>query len=213
MSRKKSVRVAQLGQMAHVFVRPQEPDALALSDFATGKSLVLDIGCGSGDTTVAMAAADPGRHYLGVDLKGARLHRGAEAAARLRLTNVAFAVISILDLPQLLPEHACVEAWLFFPDPFLKRRAAKHRLTSPAYLSAYRRLLRAGARLHLRTDSRALFEYSQKSLKEAGFTVCQAVTLRPPYDESGPWPEVPSRYESRFRKEGRDLHGLIFQVP
>ena len=211
MPRKKSLRVAELTRMPNVFLPPQAPEG-ALKDFATRRPLVLDLGCGRGETTVGMAARDPDRHYLGVDLKAARLHRGAEAAGRLGLTNVAFAVLSILKLQEVLPERICDEGWLLFPDPFIKQRAAKHRLTSPAHLAAYRRLLRVGASLHLRTDSLPLFEYSLRAVQQAGFSVRTAATLLPPYPEEGVGPPVHSKYEARFRREGRALHDLVFRV-
>ncbi len=212
MPRKKALRVAELSAMQHVFLRPHDGSSASLLEYVAAKPVALDIGCGSGDTTVALAAADPSRLYLGVDLRGARLHRGAAAAARLGLTNVAFTVAPILALAKLLPDGIGDEGWFFFPDPFLKRRAAKHRLTAPAHLSAYRRLFRAGARLHLRTDSAPMFEYSRRTLERAQFTLCRAVTSAPPYEGTELTPPVLSRYEARFRAQGRTLHVLEFQV-
>ena len=212
MPRKKALRVAELSALPRVFLRPDRGSSASLLGCLGEKPVALDIGCGSGDTTVAMAAADPSRLYLGVDLRGARLHRGAIAAAALGLPNVVFTVAPILALAALLPEGIGDEGWFFFPDPFLKQRATKHRLTAPAHLSAYRRLFRPGARLHLRTDSAPMYEYSKRSLQSARFTLCRSLTSRPPYSETEIAPPVLSRYEARFRAEGRTLHVLEFQV-
>lgn len=212
MPRKKVLRVAALADMPNVFLRPHERSALALLAYLSEGPAVLDLGCGSGDTTVALAERDGARRYLGVDFKGARLHRGAEAALRLGLANVAFVVAPLLSLVPLLPEGRFDEGWLFFPDPYPKRRAAKHRLTSPVYLAAYRRLFRPGALLHLRTDSQLLFDYSRLTLGRFGFAVEHKRTSRPPYAEPELPPAPPSRYESRFRAEGRTLHFIDFQV-
>jgi tRNA (guanine-N7-)-methyltransferase len=206
MPRRKSQRLAELSAMPHVFLEPETSPTLR--SFAGQKPLVLDLGCGRGDTTVAMATADPSRHYLGVDLKGARLHRGAEAALKSGLTNVAFAVFSILHLERALPKPRGVEAWIFFPDPFLKTRAAKHRLTSPAYLRAYRRLLQEGATVHLKTDSLFMFEYTLRTLGREGCVLLDSVPDLPTPKEG----EVQSAYESKFRREGRAIHYLSFQV-
>lgn len=212
MPRKKSLRVAALAAMHHVFFRPHEGPRDGLLEYVAGKPLVLDIGCGAGDTTVALAAADPTRLVLGVDLRGARLHRGAEAALRLGLPNVGFTVAPILKLAELLPEGLGEEGWMFFPDPFLKQRAAKHRLTAPAHLAAYRRLFRRGARLHLRTDSRPMFEYSRRMVEKAHFKLCRSEIALPPYEGTRDALPILSRYEARFRAEGRTLHYLEFQV-
>lgn len=212
MARKKTLRLAELADMAHVFIWPRIGWESALVEFVGGHRLVLDIGCGTGDTTVALAAADPSRLYLGVDLKGARLHRGAEAARRAGLTNVAFTVAPVRVLSEILPKATCEEGWLFFPDPFLKRRAVKHRLTAPAHLAGYRGLFREGARIHLRTDSRTLFEYSRRTLEAAGFSLCRAETSVPPYTLAEAHPAIHSRYELRYRSEGRTLHFIEFQV-
>lgn len=212
MPRKKSIRVARLADMEHVFVRPHAGWERALADYAEGGGLVLDMGCGTGDTTVALAAADPARLHLGIDLKGARLHRGAEKARALGLANVAFTVAPILTLLEFLPKASCEEGWIFFPDPFPKNRAAKHRLTAPRHLEAYRSLFRPGARVHLRTDSRPLYEYSRRTLQAAAFNVFRADTSAPPYALAEEFPAIRSRYEQRFRLEGRTLHFIDFQV-
>jgi tRNA (guanine-N7-)-methyltransferase len=213
MPRKKTIRAAALAGMPHVFIRPGSATCAPLLEFVAGGRMALDLGCGSGDTTVALAARDPARRYLGVDLKGARLHRGAEASLRLGLANVAFLVAPLLSLAALVPEGTFDEGWLFFPDPHPKRRAAKHRLTSPVHLAAYRRLFRRGASLHLRTDSEALFEYSRIMLQRSGFAVQRESTCAAPYPETEPPTTSPSRYEARFRALGRTLHFIDFQVP
>lgn len=196
--------------MPHVFVWPDESPRLR--QFALERPLVLDLGCGRGDSTVAMAEVDPHRHYLGVDLKGARLHRGAEAAHRNGLANVAFAVHSILELDRVLPEQVCVEGWLFFPDPYPKQRATKHRLISPAYLEAYKRLMQPGALIHLKTDSLPLLEYGLRLLARHGCTVLEVTRNLPPCSHDHGFRAVQSAYETRFRREGRAIHYLSFQV-
>jgi tRNA (guanine-N7-)-methyltransferase len=210
--RKKKSRVAQLAGMPHVFVKPHESGAQTLREFALARPLVLDLGCGRGETTVALAERDPERHYLGVDLKAARLHRGAELAHRGRLANVAFAVLSILHLDKVIPDRTCHEGWLFFPDPFLKQRAVKHRLVSPAYLDVYRKLMREGARLHLKTDSRSLFDYSLRELGRAGCRIHEAVENLPAEKGGTSFRGIESTYETRYRLLGRAIHYLSFQV-
>jgi len=210
MPRRKKQRIGELAGMPHVFVWPEESPELR--DFALCRPLVLDLGCGRGDTTVAMAELDPERHYLGVDLKGARLHRGAEVARQSGLANVAFAVHTVLELDRLLPEQVCVEGWLLFPDPYPKQRASKHRLISPGYLEVYRRLMRRGARIHLKTDSPLLFEYGLRTLRRQGCMVHDVVRDLPPSAESGCLRAVQSAYETRFRQEGRAIHYLSFEV-
>jgi tRNA (guanine-N7-)-methyltransferase len=198
--------------MSHVYHDSAVEECGIAICFAKPQPLVLELGCGRGEATVAMARSDPDRHYLGIDLKGARLHRGAEAAGQQQLGNVAFVVISIKDLGRLVPEGGCHEAWMFFPDPFAKRRKTKHRMTSPDYLRVYRQIMAPGALLHLKTDVSDLFEYSLTTLEREGCVIHRAATNLAE-DECDPFPlAVRSDYELRFRAEHRPIYYICFSV-
>ena len=121
--------------------------------FRNDNPIVLELGCGKGEYTVALAQRDPQRNYIGIDIKGARMWRGAKTATDRRMHNVGFLRTRIEFIDALFAENEVSEIWITFPDPQLKTRRAKKRLTSPLYLACYARLLRPDGWINLKTDS------------------------------------------------------------
>ena len=121
--------------------------------FRNDNPIVLELGCGKGEYTVALAQRDPQRNYIGIDIKGARMWRGAKTATDRRMHNVGFLRTRIEFIDALFAENEVSEIWITFPDPQLKTRRAKKRLTSPLYLACYARLLRPDGLINLKTDS------------------------------------------------------------
>ena len=128
--------------------------------FRNDNPIVLELGCGKGEYTVALAQRDPQRNYIGIDIKGARMWRGAKTATDRRMHNVGFLRTRIEFIDALFAENEVSEIWITFPDPQLKTRRAKKRLTSPLYLACYARLLRPDGWINLKTDSKHLYAYT-----------------------------------------------------
>ena len=124
--------------------------------FHNDNPIVLELGCGKGEYTVALAERDPMRNYIGIDIKGARMWRGARTATDRRMHNVGFLRTRIEFINALFAEGEVAEIWITFPDPQLKTRRARKRLTSPVYLAYYARLLESGGAINLKTDSKHL---------------------------------------------------------
>lgn len=133
--------------------------------FRNDRPIVLELGCGKGEYTVALAADDPARNYIGVDIKGARMWRGAKTATEQGMDNVGFLRTRIEFINGLFGEGEVSEIWITFPDPQLKTRRAKKRLTSPLFLEYYARLLRADGTIHLKTDSKHLYAYTNEVIR------------------------------------------------
>jgi tRNA (guanine-N7-)-methyltransferase len=212
MRRRKTRRLAELAGMPNV-VEADAPDArgVVMRCFDRARPLVLELGCGRGETTVARAEADPQRNFVGVDVRGARLHRGAELAGARGVRNVAFLRSTVQRLPDLLGDTRAEEAWLLFPDPFPKRRYTRRRLTSPAFLNIYRDILQPGAHIHLKTDDVGLFRYTLQTLAAAEARIQQRCEDLPAATLRGPL-MIQSAYESKFRAEGRRIHYLCFSL-
>ena len=136
--------------------------------FRNDRPIVLELGCGKGEYTVALAADDPARNYIGVDIKGARMWRGAKTATEQGMDNVGFLRTRIEFINGLFGEGEVSEIWITFPDPQLKTRRAKKRLTSPLFLEYYARLLRADGTIHLKTDSKHLYAYTNEVIRRFG---------------------------------------------
>ena len=122
------------------------------------KKLILELGCGKGEYTIALAERNPEQNYIGVDIKGARLWKGAKYATEHRLPNVAFLRTRVEFITAFFAPGEVSEVWLTFSDP--QYRSENSRLCSPLFLERYRSFLRPGGIVHLKTDSRFLHEYA-----------------------------------------------------
>ena len=136
--------------------------------------IVLELGCGKGEYTIDLALRDPSRNYVGVDIKGARLWKGAKYATQHSLPNVAFLRTRVEFISAFFAPGEVSEIWLTFSDP--QFRSENSRLSSPVFLGRYRSFLRPGGLVHLKTDSRFLHEYTKAVCKVNGLelTACTA---------------------------------------
>ncbi len=132
--------------------------------FGNDHPIVLELGCGKGDYTIALAVRHPEINYIGVDIKGARLWKGAKYATENALPNVAFLRTRIEFIDAFFGPGEVAEIWLTFSDPQL-RGSENARLSSPLFLERYRHFLRSGGIIHLKTDSRYLYEYTRAVVK------------------------------------------------
>ena len=128
--------------------------------------IVLELGCGKGEYTIELAQRNPARNYVGVDIKGARLWKGAKYATQNALPNVAFLRTRVEFISAFFAPGEVSEIWLTFSDP--QFRSENSRLSSPVFLERYRRFLKPGGVVHLKTDSRFLHEYTKAVCKVNG---------------------------------------------
>lgn len=136
--------------------------------FHNDNPIVLELGCGKGEYTVALAERNPGRNYIGVDIKGARMWRGAKTATDNDMPNVGFVRTRIEFINSFFAGGEVAEIWITFPDPQLKTRRAKKRLTSPLFLERYARMLADDGAVNLKTDSQHLYNYTQAVIAHYG---------------------------------------------
>jgi len=138
--------------------------------FVKPQPIVLELGCGKGDYTIALARRHPEMNFIGVDIKGARLWKGAKEATEQAMGNVAFLRTRIEFIDAFFGPGEVSEIWLTFSDPQL-RGSENARLTSPLFLQRYSRFLKPGGIVHLKTDSRFLYEYTQSVIRANGLQV------------------------------------------
>jgi len=141
-----------------------------LDQFGNENPVVLELACGKGEYTIGLAQAYPDTNFIGVDIKGDRIARGSQAALSLGLTNAAFLRTDINFIEEFFEPEEVDEIWITFPDPQPRPRQEKHRLTHPRFLSVYKKLLKTGGTLHLKTDSLLLFDYSLDVIQQEEFT-------------------------------------------
>jgi tRNA (guanine-N7-)-methyltransferase len=128
--------------------------------FGNKNPIVLELGCGKGEYTVGLARRYPQHNIIGVDIKGNRIWVGAKAALESKLNNAAFLRARIDFIDSAFANDEVSEIWITFPDPQPTRKGEKKRLTSPRFLERYRKILKPGGIVHLKTDSTLLYEYT-----------------------------------------------------
>ena len=129
-------------------------------EFKNGNPIVLELGCGKGEYTLSLAKEFPNINVIGIDIKGARLWRGAKTALETGLENVRFLRAQIELLPQVFDTSEISEIWITFPDPQIKYKRQKHRLVNLKFLNMYKALLKENGLIHLKTDSEFLHGYT-----------------------------------------------------
>jgi tRNA (guanine-N7-)-methyltransferase len=132
--------------------------------FKNENPIVLELGCGKGEYTVGLANNFVHNNFIGIDIKGARMWRGAKTANEQKLPNVAFLRTRIEFINSFFTEDEVDEIWITFPDPHPGGRNSNKRLTSPWFLNSYRKFLKDKGLIHLKTDNTELFEFTKKVL-------------------------------------------------
>ena len=132
----------------------------AQQHFGNDRPITLELACGRGEYTLDLARQYPDRNFIGVDVKGARIWKGAKIALAEGLDNAAFLRTRIEVISHFFAPGEVAEIWITFPDPFLKKGKENRRLTAPEFLKQYRKILRPGGPIHLKTDSRELYDWT-----------------------------------------------------
>ncbi len=139
--------------------------------FKNNNPLVLELGCGKGEYSVNLAKAFPEMNFLGIDIKGARFWRGAKIALEENLENVGFLRTQIELVDHIFEENEVDEIWITFPDPQIKYKRTKHRLTNADFLQKYKKILKPDGVVHLKTDSEFMHGYTLGLLHGLGETI------------------------------------------
>ncbi len=174
--------------------------------FGNNHELVLELACGGGEYTIDLARMYADRNFLGVDIKGNRIWKGARKGLEEELSNAAFLRTRIEQLDEFIGAGEVSEIWITFPDPFLRKSKANRRLTAPRFLKMYRQLLVPGGVVHLKTDSPELYEFTLEVLKECDFCRLQ-YAADDIYRESLPLPElaIKTYYEKMHLADGKSI--------
>ena len=141
--------------------------------FNNENPLVLELGCGAGEYTVALAKDYPNKNFIGIDIKGARIWKGAKAALDEGLNNVRFLRTKVDFITKFFGENEVNEIWLTFSDPQPKK--PKKRLSSKLFTDRYQEFLKINGVIHLKTDSDLLYEYTLEQIEENSYTLIQNI--------------------------------------
>ncbi len=181
--------------------------------FKNEKPIVLELGCGKGEYSIGLAKMFPEKNFLGIDIKGARFWRGAKTALEEGLTNVGFLRTQIELIDLIFDENEIDEIWITFPDPQIKYRRTKHRLTNSDFLQKYKKILHSDGVVNLKTDSEFMHGYTLGLLHGEGHTVLQSNhniyknTERPEV-----LTEIQTFYEKQYLEQKKPITYIQFKI-
>ena len=224
MGKNKLARFAENKILSNVF-QPTREEALnnyplkgkwRSEVFKNENPIVLELGCGKGEYSVGLAKSFPEKNFIGIDIKGARFWFGAKEAVEKNLNNVAFLRTQI-ELVDCFFDHDEVdEIWITFPDPQIKYRRTKHRMTHPDFLDRYKKILKKDGIVHLKTDSEFLHGYTLGLLQGQGHEIISAhhdIYGAPEYEPGTPLlREIKTYYEGLFEAKGKTITYIKFKI-
>lgn len=212
MGQKKLVRFEELKTFQNVLQYPEGMPGKWSAFFKNDNPIVLELACGKGEYTTGLAEMYPGKNFVGIDLKGNRLWVGAKKAIRHSLTNVAFLRIHIQSIYEYFSQDEVDEIWITFPDPQLRVSKAKKRLTHPRFLRAYQQVLKSDGRIHLKTDSPSLYDFTKRVISMYD---CEMITDNDNVYQGHIAPElaIQTHYEKLDIAKSRRVHYLCFRLP
>ena len=180
--------------------------------FRNNNPIALELGCGKGEYTVSLAQKFPDRNFLGIDIKGARMWKGAGIAVAEGLTNVGFLRTRIELIGSFFCEDEISGIWITFPDPQLKKRRNKKRLTGSKFLNIYNSFLKPGSLIHLKTDSRELYNYTNTLIEHNGLEVVAATDDLYSGGYSDEMLSIQTFYEELFMEQGKKITYTCFRL-
>lgn len=181
--------------------------------FKNNNPLVLELGCGKGEYTVGLAKRYPEKNFIGIDIKGARFWRGAKTAIEENIPNAAFIRTQIELIEHVFEENEVDEIWITFPDPQIKYQRTKHRMTNLQFLERYKKVIKPGGLMHLKTDSEFMHGYTLGLLHGLNFEVLYAnhnvYKLEGSPEEVT---EIQTFYENQYLEKDKAITYIRFKI-
>ncbi|MET0462620.1 MAG: tRNA (guanosine(46)-N7)-methyltransferase TrmB [Chitinophagaceae bacterium] len=213
MGQKKLVRFEELKGFPNVLQYPEDMAGKWDSFFNNKNGITLELACGKGEYAVGLGLLYPSRNFIGVDLKGNRIWVGAKKALQNQLTNIGFLRTHIDKIGEYFAPGEIEEIWITFPDPQLRWSKTKKRLTHPKFLRLYQQVLIPGGKIHLKTDSPELYQFTKLVIEMFG------CTLHTDYDNVYKQSaltedlKIKTHYESLDIAQSNRIHYLSFSLP
>ena len=212
MGHKKLIRFEEINVFENVFQHSTEMKSKWNEHFKNNQSITLELACGKGEYSVGQGRLYNNRNFIGIDIKGNRIWRGAKTALDENLSNVAFLRAEIDKLPEYFAKDEVAEIWITFPDPQLRLSKARKRLTHPKFLRLYQQILQKGGLVHLKTDSPDLYNFTKTVIGLYNLEVL--VDYDNLYQQQNLAPElfIKTHYESLDIAQSNRIHYLQFKI-
>lgn len=181
--------------------------------FKNNQPIVLELGCGKGEYCIGLSKMFPDKNFLGIDIKGARFWRGAKTALEEGKENVGFLRTQIELVDQIFAENEIDEIWITFPDPQIKYKRTKHRLTNSEFLQKYKKILKPEGQVHLKTDSEFMHGYTLGLLHGEGHEIIDA-NHNVYKNEYSPKEvvNIQTFYEKQYLEENKKITYINFRI-
>jgi len=182
------------------------------SFFTSKNPITIELACGRGEYSVALAKLFPNRNYVGIDIKGDRIWKGSTLAVEQNLSNIGFLRTDILNVESFFDDKEVDEIWITFPDPRPKKRDIKRRLTGNRFIDLYKRVLRPGGYLRFKTDNTGLFHFTLEELSRRD-DVEDIQSTEDVYQSElrGECFDIKTRFEEIFASKGESIKYLRFK--
>ena len=212
MGQKKLIRFEEINGFENVFQHSIEMKGKWHEHFKNSHPIILELACGRGEYSVGMGRLFSNKNFIGIDIKGNRIWRGAKTALDEKLNNVAFLRAEIDKINEYFEANEVTEIWITFPDPQLRLSKAKKRLTHPKFLRVYQQIIQKDGLVHLKTDSPDLYNFTKQVIKLYHLEV--VVDYNNLYQNSNLATElyIKTHYESLDIAQSNRIHYLQFKI-
>lgn len=180
--------------------------------FKNNNPIVIELGCGKGEYSIGLAERYPKKNFIGIDIKGSRIWQGASYALERGMSNVGFLRIMIEHIEKCFSASEVSEIWITFPDPQIKKKRSKKRLIHPQFLNKYSKMLSKGGLIHLKTDSKFLFNYTIDIIKEENYQLIDSTDDIYNDDNIRENMDILTYYEKQFLEEGSSITYIKFKI-
>ena len=212
MAQKKLIRFEEIKSFPNVLEHPLNMQGQWNVFFKNQHPIILELACGKGEYALGLGRMHPQKNFIGIDLKGNRIWRGAKTALTEGLNNVAFLRTEIDQITDYFSKDEVAEIWITFPDPQLRLSKAKKRLTHPKFLRLYQQILKSNGLIHLKTDSPDLYQFTKTVIKL--FELELLIDYDDAYNEENIADElyIKTYYESLDIAQSKKVHYLQFKI-
>ena len=222
MGRKNKLKRFEENETFSNLIQPKREEIVKNNYFLKGKwksyffknknPIVLELCCGKGEYTLYLADENPKKNYIGIDIKGSRLWSGAKTALRKNFDNVAFLRIQIELIGFCFAQDEIDEIWITFPDPQIKYRRTKHRITRPEMLLEFKKIIKNDGILHLKTDSKFLFGYTLGIVSQIGEILYAHNDIYKNENAPKKAKAVQTFYEKKFLQQKKSINYMKFRL-